>query len=195
MQTVRLPPAPQQPASQQPSRQPSDINLIIGERIGTPPNFAVPDFLALSNDPETIAAAKLIAQVLWDDLRFEREFRLIPRDIYATIPPARSLVDVPFDRWRELGTDGVVIGTVRRIGDDQLQVQARLFNVGSLESALGVEYTGSARNPRLYAHQLSDEIHRHQRGLRGVARTRLAFASDRDQERIVKRRSEPGQAC
>ena len=182
---TQLSPAPQQPASQQPPRQPSDINLIIGERIGTPPNFAVPDFLALSNDPETVAAAKLIAQVLWDDLRFEREFRLIPRDIYATIPPARSLVDVPFDRWRELGTDGVVIGTVRRIGDDQLQVQARLFNVGSLESALGVEYTGSARNPRLYAHQLSDEIHRHQRGLRGVARTRLAFASDRDQERIV----------
>ena len=83
---TQLPPAPQQPASQQPPRQPSDINLIIGERIGTPPNFAVPDFLALSNDPETVAAAKLIAQVLWDDLRFEREFRLIPRDVYATIP-------------------------------------------------------------------------------------------------------------
>ena len=56
------PPAPQQPASQQPPRQPSDVNLIIGERIDTPPNFAVPHFLALSNDPETVAAAKLIAQ-------------------------------------------------------------------------------------------------------------------------------------
>ena len=99
------------------------------------PAFAVPDFLALSNDPETVAAAKLIAQVLWDDLRFEREFRLIPRDIYSTIPPARSLVDIPFDRWRELGTDGVVIGTVRRIGDDELEVagsavQRRLARVG-----------------------------------------------------------------
>ncbi len=61
---TQLPPASQQPASQQPPRQPSDINLIIGERIDTPPNFAVPDFLALSNDPDTVAAAKLIAEVL-----------------------------------------------------------------------------------------------------------------------------------
>ena len=186
-------PATSQPASQQPTpRQQSEINLIIGERIGTPPNFAVPDFLALSDDPDTRAVAKTLAQVLWDDLAFEREFRLIPRDTYLTIPPARSLTDVPFDRWRELGADGVVIATVQKTGDDQLRVQARLFNVRSLESAFGVEYTGSARNPRLYAHQLSDEIHRHQRGLQGVARTKLAFVSDRDSEPVpgsVERRS------
>ena len=108
-------PATSQLASQQPTpRQQSEINLIIGERIGTPPNFAVPDFLALSDDPETRAAAKTLAQVLWDDLAFEREFRLIPRDTYLTIPPARSLTDVPFDRWRELGADGVIIATVQK---------------------------------------------------------------------------------
>ena len=182
----QTPAASQEPASQQPTpRQQSEINLIIGERIGTPPSFAVPAFLALSDESETLAAAKTIAQVLWEDLAFEREFRLIPRDTYETIPPARSLTDVPFDRWRELGADGVVIGTVEQIGDDRLRVRARLFNVRSLESAFGVEYTGSARNPRLYAHQLSDEIHRHQRGLQGIARTKLAFASDRDTEPVV----------
>ena len=41
-----------------------------------------PDFIALSTDAETVAAAKTIGQVLWDDLDFEREFYLIPRDIY-----------------------------------------------------------------------------------------------------------------
>ena len=37
------------------------------------------------------------AQVLWDDLSFEREFYLIPRDTYATIPVARSPEQIPFD--------------------------------------------------------------------------------------------------
>ncbi len=163
-------------------RQQSDINLIIGERIGTPPSFAVPDFLALSDEPETVAAAKTIAKVLWDDLAFEREFRLIPRDTYDTIAPARSLTDVPFNRWVELGADGVVIGTVEKIEENKFKVRVRLFNVRTLESAFGVEYTGSSKSSRFYGHQLSDEIHRHQRALKGVAQTKLAFASDRDIE-------------
>jgi TolB protein len=49
----------------------------------------------------------------------------------------------------------------------------------------GREYTGSVDNPRLYAHTIADEVHQNQRGLRGVARTKLTFASDRNGERIV----------
>jgi TolB protein len=37
----------------------------------------------------------------------------------------------------------------------------------------------------LYSHTASDEIHQQQRSLRGVARTKLAFTSDRDGERMV----------
>ena len=51
---------------------------------GLPPKYAVPDFIALTSDAETVAAAKTIGQVLWDDLNFEREFYLIPRDTYKT---------------------------------------------------------------------------------------------------------------
>ena len=39
----------------------------------------------------TVAAAKTIAQVLWDDLNFEREFYLIGRDTYKTIPTPASM--------------------------------------------------------------------------------------------------------
>ena len=170
------------------SRQPSqrdEVDLIIGERIGTPPSFAVPDCLTLTPDEATAEAARTIAQVLWDDLEFEREFRMIPRDVYRTIPVARSLIDLPFDRWQELGADGVVSCTVRATGNGQIEITARLFSVRSLESAFGVVYSGSNRNVRLYAHQLSDELHRHQRGLTGVARTRIAFVTDRYSESVL----------
>ena len=60
-----------------------EITLTITGEPGTLPRYAVPDFIALSPDAETVAAAQAIGQVLWDDLDFEREFDLIPRDTYA----------------------------------------------------------------------------------------------------------------
>jgi TolB protein len=172
----------QAPAGDQ-QRQQSEIELSISGEPGAPPRYAVPDFLALSADSETQAAAKLIAAVLWDDLAFEREFYLIPRDTYASIPPARSLADVPFDRWRELGADGLVVGSIQKTANG-LRLEVRLFNVRSRQSVFDREYSGPGTNPRFFAHTVSDEIHQQQRALRGVARTKLTFSSDRDGERV-----------
>jgi TolB protein len=178
--------APQTPAPSQQAapEQPSELSLILGESIGTQPRFAVPNFVALSDDAETAEIARTLAQVLWDDLDFEREFYMIPRDTYETIPPATSMTDVPFEAWREVGADGVLVGTVQKTGE-MVQVRVRLFNVRGQDSVFGREYTGSVDNPRLYAHTIADEVHQNQRGLRGVARTKLTFASDRNGERIV----------
>ncbi|MBK5296394.1 MAG: PD40 domain-containing protein [Vicinamibacteria bacterium] len=174
---------PAQPPASPPAQQ-SEVQLVISTGTGTTPKYAVPDFLALSGDNETKAAAQTIAQVLWDDLNFEREVYMIPRDTYGAIPAARSVSDVPFDRWRELGTDGLVIGTVQKEGSG-LKIQVRLFNVGSRQTVFSREYTGSAGNPRAYAHTTADEIHQQQRALRGIARTKLTFSSDRDREKIT----------
>lgn len=163
-------------------QQPSEVAVVITGDPGTPPRYAVPDFIPLTPDAGDIA--KTVAQVLWDDLSFEREFYLIPRDTYATIPVARSPDQIPFNAWRELGADAVVFGTVARTGDS-VRVEVRLFSVRTRQPVFGKEYTGSAGNPRLYAHTVSDDIHQQQRALRGVARTKLAFTSDRNRERIV----------
>ena len=173
-----------QPVPQEPPRQPTEIELRISGAGTAPPKYAVPDFLALSPDREVVDAARTIADVLFKDLEFEREFYLIPRDTYRSIPAATSLDDPPFDRWLELGADGLVIGTVQRASDGALQVRIKLYNVRTRQSVLAREYTGTAANPRQYAHTISDEIHQHQRGLRGVARTKVTFSSDRDGERL-----------
>jgi TolB protein len=177
--------APQQPSQegQPPPQQPSDITTTITGGPGAPTRIAVPDFIALTPDADTAATAKTIAQVLYDDLAFEREFALIPRDTYNTIPAAKSFDDVLFDRWRELGADGIVVGTVQKMGAG-VQLQVRLFNVRSHAQAFGREYSGSSANPRVYAHTVADQLHETQRGLKGVARSKLAFASDRDGERL-----------
>src|SRR5216110_3071568 len=107
---------PQGTAAQEPPRQSDQIVVKISGPPGLPPKYAVPDFIALTNDAETIAAAKTIGSVLWDDLHFEREFYLIPRDTYRTIPPATSIDQVPLDQWKQLGADGLIIGTVMKTG-------------------------------------------------------------------------------
>ena len=175
---------PQQSATQQPApQQPTDVATAIRSEGTQPPRLAVPDFIALSNDAETVAIAKIIGQVLWDDLNYEREFLFIPRDVYSTIPKAPSLAEISFDRWRELNADGLVIGTVQKTGN-LLRVEVRLFDVRGKQSVFGKVYSGSPANPRSYAHMAADEIYQTQRALKGVAETKLTFVSDRDGEAI-----------
>ena len=176
--TAQQTPSPQQP------QQPTTVGITLTGEAGAQTRLAVPDLLALSNDKETIEAARVIGQVLWDDLDYEREFYMIPRDTYKSIPPAPSISTVPYDRWRELGADGVIIGTVQKVATG-IKVELRLYNVRAQQSIFGREYTGAAANPRLYAHTMSDELHESQRSLRGVARSKLTFSSDRNREPVV----------
>lgn len=180
---AQAPQAPQEPPPA--SSGPTEVVITIRGEAGAPPHYAVPDFIPLTNDKETTDAARLIAEVLWNDLDFEREYDMIPRDTYRTIEQTPTTETIAFDRWRELGADGVVKGSVRRTGNT-FQVEMRLFNVRARGVALGRVYDNvTLRNPRAAAHAISDDIHQTQSGLRGVARTRLTFISDRDNERIV----------
>jgi TolB protein len=177
---AQQPPQPPPAAPQQPSEI---VTTITGDASGAPPRLAVPDFIPLSADAETVAVARTIGQVLWDDLNYEREFAFIPRDVYATIPKATSFEDVPFDRWRELNADGLIVGTVQKMAAG-FHVEMRLYNVRTRQAVYPRQYDGTA-NARLYAHTMSDEIHKSQRGLNGVARSKLTFDSDRDGERMT----------
>ena len=177
--------APTQPAAPPPGQQTVyDAGRITGD-IGAPLHYAVPDFIPLTPDKETADAARVLAEVLFNDLAFEREYDMIPRDTYKTIEQAATADTIAFDRWRELGADGVVKGSVRRTGNT-FQVEIRLFNVRARGVALGRVYENVAlRNPRAAAHAASDDIHQSQSGLSGVAKTKLTFVSDRDNERVV----------
>ena len=175
----------QPPATAPASQQPTEVSTTItGDNPGVAPRLAVPDFVALSNDAETVEAARTIGRVLWDDLNFEREFALIPRDVATTVPAATSVATVPFDRWRELAVDGVIFGTVQKTNAG-VHVEVRLLNVRSRQTAFAMEYNGSVASKRRFAHLASDDIHWQQRSLAGVAQTRLTFSSDRAGERLT----------
>jgi TolB protein len=158
-------------------QQPNQVQIQLVGAPGLPPKVAIPDFIG------DAAIGRQISEVLWNDLDFEAEFYLLSRDTYRSVPQPPSLEQVPLQRWKELGADGVVVGSVRREGNN-LVVDARLLEVNTGCTLFGRSYSGAATNPRFFAHTIADEIHDQQRRIRGVARTKLAFTSDRDGERI-----------
>lgn len=158
---------------------------------GTHPRVGLPDFVWASGSAELAAHAKTVADVLWDDLDFEREYYMVPRKASAGIPVARAEA-LPFDQWATIGADLVLVGEARGNGRN-ITVELRL--VSTRGETRGRQYFGmryecgveSARGPRDCAHQIADDFHKQNRNLDGVARTKLAFTSDRDASRVSGR--------
>ena len=173
---------PPQPPGQTPASQ-GNQTVRISTEVGGTPKLAVAPFIALSNDAETVAAAKTVGDVLFDDIAYEREFYMIAKDTIATIPKPASLDDVPLDNWKQINADGLVIGSVRKDANG-IVVQVKVIQVPTGRVAFGKEYSGSVANPRRYSHTIADEFHKQQVGLNGVARTYITFSSDRDADRM-----------
>ncbi len=158
---------------------------------GAHQRLGLPDFVVAGADAELTEAARSIADVLWDDIDFEHEYYMIRRATSAAIPvmPAQSL---PYDRWAEMGADFVLAGSASRSGD-VLVLELRMLAVA--EGARGAQpfgskYTCRVSQPRFCAHSIADDFHKQTKGLEGVARTKLAFNSDRDSARVTSRPSQ-----
>lgn len=162
---------------------------------GSHPKIGLPDFVLTAVVDATVAShARTVADVLWNDLDFEREYYMIPRPASASIPAA-SVASLPYDRWMELDAQFVLVGEASA-SNGNLVVQLRLVSVraesrGQVAFAMQYECgVATARGPRDCAHQIADDFHKETRGLDGVARTRIAFTSDRDSVRVTGRPSQ-----
>jgi TolB protein len=152
------------------------------------PRLGLPDFLLPAGDADLAGAGKVLADVLWNDLNFEREFLMVPRKVTASFAPAPADA-LPAERWAQIA-DLVLVGSLSRSGDT-LAVRVELVSVRP-ESAgrrvFGAEYPNCRiGNPRHCAHSIADHIHKQVMNLDGVARTKIAFSSDRDGGRMAGR--------
>src|SRR4051812_47456683 len=110
--TLAVPPQAQQPPASQ-----TDQTVRISVDGGRLPKLAIAPFIALSQDAETVAAARTIGDVLFDDIDYEREFYLLKKDTLASVAKPSSLDDLALDKWKELGADGLLVGSVRKDGN------------------------------------------------------------------------------
>jgi TolB protein len=169
-------------AASAPQPQQTEIRTTIGGASGRLPRLAIPLFLVTGTDAELSEAARTLTDVLWKDLEFEREFQMISQSGAAQIAPAPADALV-YESWNQIGADDVLVGSVQKT-DAGLQVDVRVMSVERKVSTFAKRYTCSVRGVRTCAHTIADELHKERFGLEGVARTKLAFTSDRDGERL-----------
>lgn len=103
--------------------------------------LAIADFTKAAGDGSAEIIGLTIADVLWNDLAFEREFVMIPRDAASTTAP-----------------EAVIHGTVD-VQSGVATVEVQLVPAGRQEPLFSRRYTGSTANPRAFAHTIADQIH------------------------------------
>jgi TolB protein len=159
------------------AQTPGEQRIII---TGGPQTFAVPDCAPRAGDEAAAQACRTISEVLRNDLRFEGLFQFVPDSLIKAIPPQPP--DAPnFDDWKGIGAKVLVI-TKASVTGGELSVELRVHFVDTGQQMLAKRYSGRADNPRIFAHQASDDIMTLTQ-YRGVARTKIAFVSDRDTPR------------
>lgn len=84
-----------------------------------------------------------------------------------------------FELYRSLGNEVIVLGTITPEGRDRLTFEGRVYDLGSGKAVLGKRYRGDTGAARRIAHTFADEVLQYLTGLRGIALTSIAFASNR----------------
>lgn len=85
-----------------------------------------------------------------------------------------------FTQIRSLGNDLLLSGALLR-ESDRLVFEGTLHDLADGKAILGKRYRGGFESARQMAHTFADEILGYLTGRSGIARTSIAFASDRDQ--------------
>jgi TolB protein len=152
---------------------------------GETARFAIPACVPKKPDEASAEACRTVQSVLRNDLEFEGLFSFVPESLVAAIPAQNP--DAPnFTDWKGIGAKYLVI-TRAEVAGGELTVEVRVHFVDSGQAILSKRYSGKADNPRIFAHQASDDVMTLTQ-YRGVARTRIAFTTDRhgSAERTVK---------
>jgi TolB protein len=161
-------PRPQAP----PQGPPPDI--VIGGMQA--PRFAVPDCVPKRPDEASQAACRTITQVLRADLRFEN-LSFVQDSLMSAIPPLNPQAP-KFDDWKGIGANILVV-TQASIEGGELVGDVLVYFVSNGQSMLQRHYSSKLDYPRAIAHAASDDIMTLTQ-YKGVAKTRIAFVSDRD---------------
>src|SRR5690606_33676389 len=150
-----------------------------------PMPIAVTDFFA--DNEATDKIGKQMADVIRADL--ERSGLFAPIDPRAYLQQPKDLQTTPvFANWRKIAAQALSTGLVRALGDGQINVQFRLWDVYSEQHLTGIQYTTPPSNWRLTAHLIADEIYKRLTGEQGYFSTRVVYVSESGPpDRRVKR--------
>jgi len=165
--------APQSSEPQQPAGSDWYIKL---QTPGRPVYLALPEFEVRGT--ASAEAAKVLTTVAWSDLEFASVYRLVPKERFKIITSPTLPNQIDYYQWESIGADILVLGAAE-IQMDKLVAEVRIYSTQAQQMVFGNRYEGRPDSARAMAHRISDDILLQAGNYRGVARTKLAFTSDR----------------
>ena len=168
----RLPRARSSPIATIPANAPEIVIAELNRE-----RLAVPACVPRGGDEASRSACRTVTDVLRRDLRFEGLFRFVEPSLMESLPAldpdSPNLAD-----WRSVAATILVV-TRAQVTGAEMTVDLKVVHVESGQTMASKRYSGRADNPRMFAHQASDEVTALTQN-KGVARTRIVFTSDRD---------------
>ncbi|MFZ5756581.1 MAG: Tol-Pal system beta propeller repeat protein TolB [Pseudomonadota bacterium] len=150
----------------------AELNIEITQGVDNPIPVAVVPF-AVSG---ATFVPEDIAQIVAGDLARSGQFRSIPRTDMLSQPSREQ--DVFYRDWKAVGSDYLVIGSLRKTGADTWEAQFQLHDVVAGKRMLSQPYstfvTGQLRD---VAHAISDLVYEKITGVRGAFSTKLLYVT------------------
>lgn len=122
-----------------------------------------------------IAVKQDIAAIVEADLERSGLFRATPRRDMLAFPSRSS--DVYYRDWRMLGTEYLVVGSMRAIEGGRYELEFSLLNVTAQKREFKHSVRGRANEMRDLAHLVSDKVYQAITGIKGAFSTRIAYVT------------------
>ncbi|MDA9231964.1 Tol-Pal system beta propeller repeat protein TolB [Porticoccaceae bacterium] len=127
-----------------------------------------------------------IGAIVEADLQRSGLFRTTPRRDMLAFPSKAS--DVYFRDWRMLGSEYLVVGSMRTIADGRYELEFSLLKVTAQKTEFKHAVRGRINEMRDLAHLVSDKVYQEITGIRGAFSTRIAYVTaNRDSGKFVYR--------
>jgi TolB protein len=137
--------------------------------------IAIPEFDG-GTDARGRDAARLLREVLRDDLLFSNYFSIVPDEYLKLVGPFNDRRG-NYKEWEGIGADALLVGLARTEGTEGYMFEGKVYDTSEQRMVLGKRYRAEAEQLRLMAHRLADEIVQRYTGLMGIATTRITYVS------------------
>jgi TolB protein len=138
--------------------------------------IAIPEFTRVTPAPDEANFARGVPEIIGNDLRFSALFAVANT---AALPAAQDAMREEFKRLQQAGAHAALHGLMR-IDGPRLTVEFRLYDLVSPDFRLIASkmfWVEPLADHRRLAHRIADEVVYQFTGERGIAETKIAYAS------------------
>lgn len=155
----------------------AEVHLSIFKDVKKKIAIALPEFQLKGVESLTDAAADEGAEILKNDLNLSGIFDIIINSKSNRINRLDLSVDaIHYDEWSDMGAHAMVRGEYTSSADG-ITIKLSLYDIAKKRYLVGKRYRGKKQHLRQIMHKFADEVVFQLTGEKGIAQTKLLFAS------------------